>query len=62
MYVYDSINTVYVRLCTLMTTVMSFTLLDSHKPNSASANICLHELNKKGIYFDFAVKVPVSGR
>ena len=34
MYVYDSINTVYVRLCTLMTTVMSFTLLDSHKPNS----------------------------
>ena len=35
MYVYDSINAVYVRLCTLMTVVMSFTLLDSHKPNSA---------------------------
>ena len=34
MYVYDSINTVYVRLCTLMTIVMSFTVLDSHKPNS----------------------------
>ena len=34
MYVYDSINTVYVRLCTLMTFVMSFTVLDSHKPNS----------------------------
>ena len=34
MYVYDSINTVYVRLCTLMTIVMSFTVSDSHKPNS----------------------------
>ena len=38
MYVYDSINTVYVRLCTLMTIVMSFTVLDSHKPNSATTS------------------------
>ena len=55
MYVYDSINS----LCTLMTTVMSFTLLDSHKPISAfeyskSIEIDLHDayLSERELFDD----------